>query len=155
MKFSSLVALKVVKVATSSATSDENAIKMTFPFQCCTSLHKHVMYAYLTFNIVDWYKSVFGIRCLLFWNNRTNNFYLKSLCNGNIIKGKCVKWEITEGNCTYTYIYSIMIYWQSFTIQKNSGATLSIKPYNCTPRRTWNIGFFRKVSWKWLNVVHT
>ena len=41
MKFSSLVALKVVKVTTFSATSDENAIKMTtFPFQCCTSLHK-------------------------------------------------------------------------------------------------------------------
>ena len=26
----------------------------------------HVMYAYLTFIIIDWYKSVFGIRCLLF-----------------------------------------------------------------------------------------
>ena len=26
----------------------------------------YVMYAYLTFIIIDWYKSVFGIRCLLF-----------------------------------------------------------------------------------------
>ena len=26
----------------------------------------HAMYAYLTFIIIDWYKSAFGIRCLLF-----------------------------------------------------------------------------------------
>ena len=35
MKFSSLAALKVVKMTTSSAASDENFVKMTtFPFQC-------------------------------------------------------------------------------------------------------------------------
>ena len=35
MKFSSLAALKVVKMTTSSAASDENFIKMTtFSFQC-------------------------------------------------------------------------------------------------------------------------
>ena len=33
MKFSSLAALKVVKMTTSSAASDENFIKMTFSFQ--------------------------------------------------------------------------------------------------------------------------
>ena len=34
MKFSSLAALKVVKMTTSSAASDENFVKMTtFPFQ--------------------------------------------------------------------------------------------------------------------------
>ena len=76
----------------------------------------HVMYAYLIFIIVDWYKSVFGIRCLLFWNNRTSPFYFKSLCNDNVIKGKCVKWKITEGNCTYTYVNSIMIYWHWFLL---------------------------------------
>ena len=59
MKFSSLVALKVVKVTTFSATGDENAIKMTtFPFQVLYQFTQaHVMYAYLTFIIVDWYKA--------------------------------------------------------------------------------------------------
>ena len=33
-EFSSLVALEVVKMTTSSAASDENFIKMTFPLQC-------------------------------------------------------------------------------------------------------------------------
>ena len=33
MKFSSLVALEVVEMTTSSAASDENIVKMTFPFQ--------------------------------------------------------------------------------------------------------------------------
>ena len=37
MKSSSLAALKVVKMTTFSAASDENFIKMTtFPFQCCS-----------------------------------------------------------------------------------------------------------------------
>ena len=85
------------------------------------------VFALLQFS--DWYTSGFGIRCLLFWNNRTSPFYLKSLCNGNIIKRKCVQWEITERNCTYTKVNSIMIYWHWFTIQNiNSGTTLSVKP---------------------------
>ena len=37
MKLSSLAALEVVKMTTSSAASDENFVKMTtFSFQCCS-----------------------------------------------------------------------------------------------------------------------
>ena len=46
MKFSSLAALKVVKMTTSSAASDENFVKMTtFPFQCSDAVYP-VEYAY-------------------------------------------------------------------------------------------------------------
>ena len=44
MKFSSLAALKVVKMTTSSAASDENFVKMTtFSFQCMWSTLSHVL----------------------------------------------------------------------------------------------------------------
>ena len=42
MKFSSLAALEVVKMTTSSAASDENFIKMTFSFHFSVSRHLHL-----------------------------------------------------------------------------------------------------------------
>ena len=49
MKFSSLAALKVVKMTTSSAASDENFVKMTtFPFQCCSGLVQVIVRRLLT-----------------------------------------------------------------------------------------------------------
>ena len=51
MKFSSLAALKVVKMTTSSAANDENFIKMmTFPFQCAAPSH----YPNQCWLIVNW-----------------------------------------------------------------------------------------------------
>ena len=53
MKFSSLAALKVVKLTTSSAASDENFIKMTtFSFQCnafteAFNLQNDIKYRYI------------------------------------------------------------------------------------------------------------
>ena len=45
MKFSSLAALEVVKMTTSSAANDKNFIKITtFPFQCCTSPQNRMKY---------------------------------------------------------------------------------------------------------------
>ena len=91
MKSSSLAALKVVKMTTFSAASDENFIKMTtFPFQCCTDDYFPCIFLnYLFF--FNWSQIIVFV-CLhtqSLGTGKQGNFYsvLLPLFSFHIIKG--------------------------------------------------------------------